>query len=77
MCLVIYTGLWIPARSPFEYLRSRFLCVRLVVFAEAPFDDLFQVLFIVGAGMIIMLRERREIGKTETRDGVEDGGDND
>ena len=36
-----------------------FFITNVLFFAEAPFDDLFPgILFIVGAGIIIMLRER-------------------
>ena len=46
--------------SPFEYFGIPVSFVLgWLFFAEAPFDDLFPgILFIVGAGIIIMLRER-------------------
>ena len=69
MCLVICYRLVDPSSiSPFEYFGIPVSFVLgWLFFAEAPFDDLFPgILFIVGAGMIIMLRERRETGKTET-----------
>ena len=46
--------------SPFEYFGIPMSFVLgWLFFAEAPFDDLFPgILFIVGAGIIIMLRER-------------------
>ena len=47
--------------SPFEYFGIPIsFALGWLFFAEAPFDDLFPgILFIVGAGIIIMLRERR------------------
>ena len=46
--------------SPFEYFGIPVsFALGWLFFAEAPFDDLFPgILFIVGAGIIIMLRER-------------------
>jgi drug/metabolite transporter (DMT)-like permease len=62
MCLVIAYRLVDPSSiSPFEYFGipvSFFL--GWLFFAEAPFGDLFPgILFLVAAGIIIMLRERR------------------
>lgn len=47
--------------SPFEYFGIPIsFVIGWLFFAEAPFDDMFPgILFIVGAGMIIMARERR------------------
>lgn len=63
MCLVIAYRLADPSSvSPFEYFGIPVSFVLgWLFFAEAPFDDLFPgILFIVGAGMIIMIRERRQ-----------------
>lgn len=63
MCLVIAYRLADPSSvSPFEYFGIPVSFVLgWLFFAEAPFDDLFPgILFIVGAGMIIMARERRQ-----------------
>ena len=48
--------------SPFEYFGIPIsFALGWLFFAEAPFDDLFPgILFIVGAGIIIMLRERHQ-----------------
>ena len=48
--------------SPFEYFGIPVsFALGWLFFAEAPFDDLFPgILFIVGAGIIIMLRERHQ-----------------
>ena len=63
MCLVIAYRLADPSSvSPFEYFGIPVsFALGWLFFAEAPFDDLFPgILFIVGAGMIIMARERRQ-----------------
>ena len=63
MCLVIAYRLADPSSvSPFEYFGIPIsFALGWVFFAEAPFEDLFPgILFIVGAGMIIMARERRQ-----------------
>ena len=62
LCLAISYRLADPSTiSPFEYFGIPIsFALGWLFFAEAPFDDLFPgILFIVGAGMIIMLRERR------------------
>lgn len=48
--------------SPFEYFGIPVsFALGWLFFAEAPFDDLFPgIVFIVGAGIIIMLRERHQ-----------------
>ena len=47
--------------SPFEYFGIPIsFALGWIFFAEAPFGDLFPgIVFIVGAGIIIMMRERR------------------
>ncbi|HCV88491.1 MAG TPA: EamA/RhaT family transporter [Alphaproteobacteria bacterium] len=62
LCLAISYRLADPSTiSPFEYFGIPIsFALGWVFFAEAPFEDLFPgILFIVGAGMIIMARERR------------------
>ena len=62
LCLAISYRLADPSTiSPFEYFGIPIsFALGWLFFAEAPFDDLFPgILFIVGAGMIIMARERR------------------
>jgi len=62
LCLAISYRLADPSTiSPFEYFGIPIsFALGWLFFAEAPFDELFPgILFIVGAGMIIMARERR------------------
>ena len=71
MCLVIAYRLADPSSvSPFEYFGIPVsFALGWLFFSEAPFDDLFPgILFIVGAGMIIMARERREQRRTAAQD---------
>ncbi|MEC8088813.1 MAG: EamA/RhaT family transporter, partial [Pseudomonadota bacterium] len=73
MCLVIAYRLADPSSiSPFEYFGIPVsFALGWLFFAEAPFDDLFPgILFIVGAGLIIMLRERRETRRAARQDKV-------
>ena len=71
MCLVIAYRLADPSSvSPFEYFGIPVsFALGWLFFSEAPFDVLFPgILFIVGAGMIIMARERREQRRVAARD---------
>ena len=71
MCLVIAYRLADPSSvSPFEYFGIPVsFALGWLFFSEAPFDDLFPgILFIVGAGMIIMARERREQRRAAAQD---------
>ena len=61
MCIVIAYRLADPSSvSPFEYFGIPIsFCLGWLFFAEAPFSDLFPgILFIVSAGILIMVRER-------------------
>jgi drug/metabolite transporter (DMT)-like permease len=61
MCIVIAYRLADPSSvSPFEYFGIPIsFCLGWLFFAEAPFGDLFPgILFIVSAGILIMVRER-------------------
>ena len=61
MCIVIAYRLADPSSvSPFEYFGIPIsFCLGWVFFAEAPFGDLFPgIIFIVSAGILIMVRER-------------------
>lgn len=66
ICLVIACRLADPSSvAPFEYFGIPVsFALGWLFFNEAPFDDLFPgILFIVGAGMIIMARERRQAAR--------------